>query len=290
METNVQAYCTTLKDLVGDNDPMVILSQTPSRIQALITGVAATALSRKPSPDKWSITEIIAHLADAELVFGYRLRMIFTVPGTHLQAFDPDRFASTFDYQSCDAHTSAELFAAARMGTLGMLRRVAPVLMDNAGTHDEWGTETARSLVRLEAGHDTNHFAQIERLLGQIGTTPDFVPSAQKPEIPADLADKVDLRIGTIVGIVEVPEADRLMKLTVDFGTDKRTVIAGIRDERRDPRVLIGRQALFYYNLPRKKIRGQVSEAMLCDAGYADGIVPALLEPEWAVPSGTRVG
>ena len=288
MDADTQAYCSALKDLVGDDDPVVVLSQTPSRIKALITGVEAAALSRRPSPDKWSIAEIIAHLADSELVFGYRLRMIFTVPGVHLQAFDPDRFASTFDYVSCDAHTSAEVFAATRMGTLAMLRRVAPPLMDNAGTHEEWGTETARSLVRLEAGHDKNHLAQIERILAQTGATPGFVPSAQKPEIPADVADKVDLRIGTIVDIVEVPNANRLMKLTVDFGTDRRTVIAGIRDERRDPRVLVGRQALFYYNLPRKKIRGEESEAMLCDAGYADGIVPVLLEPEWAIPNGTR--
>ena len=290
MDTNAQAYCTTLKDLVGDADPLDILSRTPSRIRTLISSVSAAALSRQPSPDKWSVAEIIAHLADAELVFGYRLRMMFTAPGVHLQAFDPDRFASAFDYSSCEAHTSADLFASARTGTLGLLRRVGPELMDNAGTHEEWGTETARSLVRLEAGHDRNHLAQIERLLADVGVRPAFIPSAQKPEIPVDVAERVDLRIGTIVDIVEVPEADRLMKLSVDFGADTRTVIAGIRDERSDPRVLIGRQALFYYNLPRKKIRGQVSEAMLCDVGYADGIVPALLDPEWAIPNGTRAG
>ena len=69
-----------------------------------------------------------------------------------------------------------------------------------------------------------------------------------------------------------------------------RTVIAGIRGERSDPGVLVGRQALFYYNLPHRKIRGHVSEAMLCDVGHADGIIPALLEPEWPVPNGTRAG
>ncbi len=290
MDTNAHAYCTTLKDLVGDADPLDILSRTPSRIRTLISGVSAAALSRQPSPGKWSVTEIIAHLADAELVFGYRLRMVLTAPGVRLEAFDPDRFASTFDYTSCEAHTSAELFMSARTGTLGMLRRVAPALMDNAGTHEEWGTETARSLVHLEAGHDKSHLAQIERLLAEADVRPAFVPSAQKPEVSVDVAERLDLRIGTIVDIVEVPEADRLMKLSVDFGADTRTVIAGIRDERRDPRVLIGRQALFYYNLPRKKIRGQVSEAMLCDVGYADGIVPALLGPEWPIPNGTRAG
>ena len=105
-----------------------------------------------------------------------------------------------------------------------------------------------------------------------------------------EIADNVDLRIGTIVDLAPIPGADRLMKLTVDFGTDKRTVVAGIREERRDPRVLVGRQALFYYNLPKKMIRGHLSEAMLCDVGHADGIQPALLEPEWTVPAGTRAG
>jgi tRNA-binding protein len=117
-----------------------------------------------------------------------------------------------------------------------------------------------------------------------------FTPSVQKLEVPVTVAEQVDLRIGTIVEITPVPDADRLMKLTVDFGSERRTVIAGIRKERSDPTVLVGRQALFYYNLPKKKIRGQLSEAMLCDVGYADGITPALLQPEWPVPNGTRAG
>ena len=290
MTTDAQTYCTTLKDLVGDDDPLEILSQTPSRIQALITGVDATILRQKPQPDKWSITEIVAHLADSELVFGFRLRMIFTVNGTSLQAFDPDAWASTFAYHLCDVQASAALFAALRMGNLRMLRQVAAPLIDNAGTHEEWGTETARSIVQLEAGHDRNHLAQIERILDSTGGRPTFTPSEQKAEIAPDVADKVDLRVGTIVDIVPVPDASRLMKLTVDFGSGTRTVIAGIREERADPRVLVGRQALFYYNLPSKKIRGQVSEAMICDVGYADGIQPALLGPEWPVPNGTRAG
>jgi methionine--tRNA ligase beta chain len=290
MNEQVATYRRTLEKLVGDEDPALVLSQTPFRIRTLITGVDRTGLLYKPSPTKWSISEIIAHLADSELVFAYRLRTVLTANGASLQAFDPDRWASTFDYVGCDAHASAELFSVLRMGTLRILRRIPAALMDNVGNHEEWGTESARSLVHLEAGHDKNHLAQIETLLEAIGAPPAFIAVEPKPEISIEVADKVDLRVGTIVDIVEVPDANRLVKLTVDFGTDKRTVIAGIRDERSDPRVLVGRQALFYYNLPRKKIRGQLSEAMLCDVGYADGIVPALLQPEWPVPNGTRAG
>ena len=290
MDTNARAYCSALRDLVGDEDPFVVLSNTPARIHTLIAGANAAMLSCQPAPGKWSIGEIIAHLADSELVFAYRLRTIFTVNGARLQAFDPDVWAATFDYMSLDVRTSAQLFAALRTGTLQMLRRINAVRMEHTGTHEEWGTETARGLVRLEAGHDKNHLAQIERIVAAAGSESTFVPTQQKPEIALDHAETVDLRVGTIVDIAEVPKTDRLMKLTVDFGTDTRTVLAGLRDERTDARVLVGRQALFYYNLPRKKIRGHLSEAMLCDVGYADGLVPALLQPEWPVPNGTRAG
>ena len=172
MSTDIKTYCTTLKDLVGDEDPLTILADTPARVRALITGVDPAVLRQRPRPDKWSIAEIIAHLADSELVFGFRLRMIFTVNGTSLQAFDPDAWASTFAYGLSDVHASAELFATLRMGNLRMLGLVADPLLDNVGTHEEWGTETARSIIRLEAGHDKNHLAQIERMLDGAGAAP----------------------------------------------------------------------------------------------------------------------
>lgn len=290
MTPEVQAYCETLKALVGDDDPVTILSATPSRIKTLICAAAPTALVSRQHPDKWSIAEIVAHLADSELVFAYRLRTILAVNGASLQAFDPDRWAATFDYGTCDVHTSVAIFAVLRMGTVRMLNRLEPALLDHVGTHEEWGPESVRSMVRLEAGHDRNHLAQIERILAGADAAQTFVPTTAKPEIPFGDADKVDLRVGTILDMIEVPNADRLMQLTVDFGSDRRTVVAGIRQERSDPRVLIGRQALFYYNLPKRMIRGHLSEAMLCDVGYADGIAPALLEPERCVPNGTRAG
>jgi tRNA-binding protein len=241
MSTDNLAYLRTVSNLVGEDDPLAILADTPSRIQALITGAEGTVLRQRPKPDKWSITEIVGHLADSELVFGFRLRMIFTVDGIQLRAFDPDLWASTFAYHFCDVHTSAELFSTLRMGNLRMLRQVATSLADNA-------------------------------------------------EIAMGVIDNVDLRIGTILDVVPIPGANRLVTLIVDFGRDTRRVVAGIRHERDDPRILVGRQALFYYNVPSKNIRGQVSEAMLCDVGHADGIQPALLAPEWRVPNGTRAG
>jgi tRNA-binding protein len=276
--------------LVGDQNPREILAATPAAVAALIAGTSVETRSVRPAPGRWSLNEIVAHLADSELVAGYRLRMIASANGTPLQAFDQDRWASALDYRACDAAESTQLFTAYRRGTLRMLSRLAPELMGNHGLHEERGVETIEHLIRLYAGHDRNHLQQIERLLADVGFRSAFQPAPPRPEIPFDVVEQVDLRVGTIVKLEPVPKAARLMRLTVDFGDDTRHVIAGIREERVDPSALAGRQALFYYNVRPRTILGEKSEAMLCDVGHADGLLPALLEPEWPVPNGTRAG
>lgn len=105
----------------------------------------------------------------------------------------------------------------------------------------------------------------------------------------ADL-EKIDIRVGTIEKVEDVERSNKLMKLTVDFGDFKRVILAGIKGERDNPSEIIGQQALFVVNMPPRKMSGIVSEGMLFDIGYADGIVPVLAQPEKAVPNGTRVG
>ncbi len=115
-------------------------------------------------------------------------------------------------------------------------------------------------------------------------------PADIKPEINfADLV-KIDVRVGTIERIEEIEGADKLMRLSVDFGDHTRTVLAGIKQERERPQDIQGLQALFVVNLPPRKIHGEVSEAMLFDIGYEDGITPVLAMPEMPVPNGTRAG
>jgi tRNA-binding protein len=115
-------------------------------------------------------------------------------------------------------------------------------------------------------------------------------PSPVKPTISIDDFAKLDIRVGTIVSVDEVPGSNKLMKLTVDFGDHARTVLAGIRKEREDPKEIAGKQALFVVNLPERKMAGEVSQGMLFDIGYADGIVPCLAVPERRVPNGSRAG
>jgi len=117
-----------------------------------------------------------------------------------------------------------------------------------------------------------------------------FKPAPIKPAISSDVIDRIDVRIGTIEKVEDLQGSDKLVKLAVNFGDHKRTILAGLKRERQDPKEIEGKQALFVVNLPPKRMMGQVSEGMLFDIGYADGILPALAIPERPVPDGTRVG
>jgi tRNA-binding protein len=111
-----------------------------------------------------------------------------------------------------------------------------------------------------------------------------------KPTVAYDLFARIDVRIGTIERVEDVEGADKLVRLTVDLGDHKRTILAGLKQERENPREIEGKQALFVVNLEPRRMMGQVSEGMLFDIGYADGIVPVLAVPEKPVPNGTRAG
>ena len=111
-----------------------------------------------------------------------------------------------------------------------------------------------------------------------------------KPTISLDVLDKIDVRVGTIKLVENVQGSDKLVKLTVDFGDHKRSILVGMKQERQNPKEIEGKQALFVVNLEPKKMMGEMSEGMLFDIGYADGITPVLAVPEKRVPNGTRAG
>lgn len=115
-------------------------------------------------------------------------------------------------------------------------------------------------------------------------------PAPVKPAIRLDIVNQVDARVGTIERVSEVDGSNKLVRLTVDFGDHTRTILAGMKQEREDPTEVEGRQALFIINLEPRKMMGEVSEGMLFDVGYEDGLQPAFLTPERPVPNGTRAG
>jgi tRNA-binding protein len=117
-----------------------------------------------------------------------------------------------------------------------------------------------------------------------------MTPAPVKPTIPVDILNQIDIRAGTIESVSDVAGSDKLVALRVNFGDHSRTIVAGLRQERSNPREIEGRQALFVVNLEPRKMRGVVSEGMLFDIGYADDVRPVLAVPESPVPDGCRAG
>jgi len=117
-----------------------------------------------------------------------------------------------------------------------------------------------------------------------------MTPAPVKPAISIELLNQVDIRIGTIRSVADVPGSDKLVQLRVSFGDHERDIVAGLKQERANPQELEGKQALFVVNLEARKMRGVISEGMLFDIGYADGVIPVLAVPESLVPDGARAG
>ncbi len=158
-------YIDRILSNLGDADPWDVLASTPGRLRQLVAARSPADLARKPAPDRWSTREILAHLADCEVVMGWRLRSILATSGAPLQPFDQNLWATTFRYEAVPVDDSLDLFDANRRGNLRLLRSMDPSAFERFGLHQERGRETVAHLVRLNAGHDLNHLKQIEALL-----------------------------------------------------------------------------------------------------------------------------
>ena len=117
-----------------------------------------------------------------------------------------------------------------------------------------------------------------------------MTPAPIKPVMSVEVLNQIDIRVGTILTGVDVPNSEKLVQLRVGFGDHERTIVAGMKMERANLQEIIGKQALFVVNLEPRKMAGEVSEGMLFDVGYADSVTPVLSVPERLVPNGTRAG
>ena len=115
-------------------------------------------------------------------------------------------------------------------------------------------------------------------------------PAPIKSPVTHEALEALDIRVGTIVQVEDVPKSAKLVRLIVDFGDHRRQILAGLKQERANPREIEGRQSLFVVNLQPRKMMGELSEGMLLDIGYADGELPCLAVPERPVPNGVRAG
>ena len=148
-------------------DPLKVQAATVKKIEKLIKDVPRANLMRRPSPDRWSVAEIIAHLADAEMVGGYRIRMILGSPGVAIQAFDQDKWATAGKYAKRDPKKSLETFRALREMNLALFKSLDPAQWKQFGIHSERGKENIEMYTKLYAGHDINHLKQIEQIMGK---------------------------------------------------------------------------------------------------------------------------
>ena len=163
MNETFEEYTARLLSLSAGADPFEVLAATPRTIAAWIAGRSAGDLRRPPSPGKWSVAQILAHLADSEIVFAYRVRMILSCSGTPIQAYDQDAWSRAQRAEASDPQRSLALFTAIRESMLPLLRGLNGEDLDRYGLHAERGKESVRHLLALYAGHDRNHLAQIER-------------------------------------------------------------------------------------------------------------------------------
>jgi hypothetical protein len=164
MKETPQDYIKRILSNVDGQDALKVQTRTARQLERLIKGKAASQLRKRPAPDKWSVVEILAHLADCEVVNVWRMRQIVSAPGTPIQAFDQDAWAATGSYRKRDPRKSLEQFSVLRQRNLAWLKSLAPEQWEHYGMHAERGKETITHLVRLIAGHDINHLRQIKRL------------------------------------------------------------------------------------------------------------------------------
>ena len=158
------AYVAGLLHLLGDDDPVIILRQTSVALPRFLDTVPAQIVASPEAPGKWSIRDVIQHLADSELVGGFRLRMVLAHDRPALTGYDQDLWAIRLGYRDADVHEALEQFAALRAANVRLWERLTPSDLARVGMHGERGEESLEHMRRLYAAHDLLHLRQLERI------------------------------------------------------------------------------------------------------------------------------
>jgi hypothetical protein len=162
---SAKVYVRALLDLLGDRQPLDVLPELMPWLERRLAGLPEETLRRPERPGKWSVVQIVQHLADSELVFGFRMRMILTEDRPALQGYDQDRWAARFHYEAVSYHDALAQLGTLRAANLAILRRLGPGELDRVGLHSERGPESLGHLLKLMAAHDLVHRRQVERVL-----------------------------------------------------------------------------------------------------------------------------
>jgi hypothetical protein len=158
------AYTAAVLGLVGQQQPLDILTTTEHRLRQVIDGLSEAQLAQREAPAKWSINHVLRHLADSEIVWGWRMRMALTHDRPPITGYDQDAWADKLGYGKADAQESIREFGVLRAGNLRLLRNATPDDMKRVGVHAERGEESVAHMMKLYAGHDILHLNQLDRI------------------------------------------------------------------------------------------------------------------------------
>jgi DinB superfamily len=165
MKETPQQYTARILGFTEGKQLMKVQAATAKKLASLIKGVPTAKLRKRPAPEKWSVAEILAHLADTEIAGGWRMRLILGAPGTPVAAFDQDSWVTSGHYEKRDPRKAVEQFRVLREANLALLKSLKPDQWKHFGIHSERGEESIERIATLFAGHDLNHIQQIERIL-----------------------------------------------------------------------------------------------------------------------------
>ena len=166
---HAQQYITAVLGLVGEQDPMTVLAKTADTLRSVASGMDARAIRTAEAPGKWSVTQVLAHLADSEVVWAWRLRLILAQDRPTITGYDQDAWADNLGYDNADVSECLDRFTVLRNSHLRLLSELTPAQRKRVGVHAERGEESVEHLVRLYAGHDILHLNQIERIRKAVG-------------------------------------------------------------------------------------------------------------------------
>lgn len=165
------AYTSAVLALLGAEDPVAVLTQTPQALRHAIEGLSSEALQAPEAPGKWATNQVLQHLADSELVWGYRLRMVLAQERPPLVGYDQDLWATRLHYDEARVEQALEEFTVLRRANLRLLDRMSPADLERVGVHAERGEESVAHMMRLYAGHDLLHLRQLERIRHAVGAS-----------------------------------------------------------------------------------------------------------------------